>query len=101
MSGEMDHIKLTVFDYNYIVWVVDTYCNCSQTVAFAELGNVHLSRFSLDPESIFHKIGEIVGFKDIDFPENKRFSDRYLLKGADEAAVRAVFKPERSAFLSL
>lgn len=98
MAGETDGIKLTIFDYMYTVGYGKHSSTYSQTMAVAEAPNAALPRFSLGPESIFHKIGEIVGFKDIDFPGNKGFSDKYLLKGSDEAAVRAAFKPETLRF---
>ncbi len=98
MAGETDGIKLTIFDYKYTVGYGKHSSTYSQTVTVAEVPNAVLPKFSLGPESIFHKIGEIVGFKDIDFPGNKGFSDKYLLKGSDEAAVRAVFKPETMRF---
>lgn len=94
MAGETDRVRLTIFDFKYAVGKH----SYSQTMAVAEPGDAHIPKFSLGPESIFHKIGEIVGFKDIDFPGNKGFSDKYLLKGSDEAAVRAVFKPETLRF---
>ena len=98
MTGETDRVKLIIFDYKYTVGGGKSSSTHSQTMAVAELGNAHHPKFSLGHESFFDKLGEIVGFKDIDFPENKRFSDRYLLKGSDEAAVRAAFKPETMRF---
>ena len=39
------------------------------------------------------KLCEMLGLKDIDFDSHPQFSKDYLLKGADEAAVRRCFHP--------
>lgn len=63
----------------------------TQTVAGFPLRGKSLPVFELRPENIFHKIGAAFGYKDIDFEANPRFSGSYLLRGADEAAVRNLF----------
>ena len=50
-------------------------------------------RFELKPERLFDKLAVALGAQDIDFGENPRFSKSYLLRGKDESAVRALFKP--------
>ena len=52
-----------------------------------------LPSFELRPEGFLDRIGEVVGFKDIDFQANPDFSKKYSLKGNDEAAIRGVFTP--------
>lgn len=49
--------------------------------------------FEMRPETFFHKIGGLFGYHDINFMTHPRFSRRYLLRGADEAAIRAAFTP--------
>jgi len=41
----------------------------------------------MGPESFFHRIGDVFGFKDIDFDEEPGFSGCYLLKGNDSIIV--------------
>lgn len=70
----------------------------TQTVACLRLPGMQLPEFELRPENIFHKIGAAFGYKDIDFEGNEGFSKSYLLRGPDEAAVRALFHPGLLAF---
>jgi hypothetical protein len=57
-----------------------------------------LPAFSVRPENVFHRIGTIFGWEDIDFPDRPEFSHDCLLRGPDEAAVRAAFPAEVTAF---
>ncbi len=62
-----------------------------QTVACFRLAR-GLPAFELRPESVFDKIGAAtLGYQDIDFEANSAFSKSYLLRGADEASIRALF----------
>ncbi|MEA3342548.1 MAG: hypothetical protein U9Q92_00135, partial [archaeon] len=97
IKGEMDRIHWTVFDYRYTVGGGRSSTTYSQTVACAQL-DVDLPKFSLGAESFFHKLGDVLGYKDIDFKSSPVFSDRYLLKGPDEASVRKLFTPEILTF---
>jgi hypothetical protein len=60
-------------------------------VAFAN-EETSLPRFSLHPEHLLHKIGDVFGLHDIDFEHDLEFSKRYFLRGEDEAAVRGLFR---------
>ena len=57
-----------------------------------------LADFVLAPENVFHRIGGLFGYQDIDFEESPEFSSRYLLRGADETAIRGAFGSDRLAF---
>ena len=65
----------------------------TQTVACFRLAGKRWPRFEMRPESFIHRIATRLGMKDIDFEASPEFSRSYLLRGADEAAVRAVFHP--------
>ena len=60
--------------------------------------NLCLPEFELRPEHFFHKIGQALGYSDIDFETHPEFSRRYLLRGPDEAAIRDFFQPELLSF---
>ncbi len=45
----------------------------------------------LIPENIFHKIGQLFGYQDIDFLEHPQFSRQYLLRGDCEDKIRQLF----------
>lgn len=70
----------------------------TQTVACLRLAEKQFPGFEMQPENIFHKIGSVFGYKDIDFEGNEEFSKSYLLRGEDETAIRMLFHPGRLTF---
>jgi hypothetical protein len=54
--------------------------------------------FSVRGEHFGHRIAGIFGMQDIDFPEYPAFSQRYLLRGADEPAIRRAFSRDLIEF---
>lgn len=93
MKGSKAGINWQIFEYRYTVGGGKNSRTYNQTVALATL-NISLPKFNLGRENIFHKIGNAFGYKDIDFPGNKLFSDNYFLKGKDEHAIRIVFNSD-------
>jgi len=93
MQGEMDGVTVSLFDYTYVTGSGKSSQKHRQTVVCLSLPTLALPHFVLRPENVFHKIGGVFGFHDIDFPEAPNFSKRFLLRGAEEHAVRAVFNP--------
>ncbi len=59
---------------------------------------MRLPNFTLRPENLFHKIGQVFGYQDIDFDSHPEFSKRYLLKGENESEVRSTFSADTLAF---
>ena len=67
----------------------------AQTVIWFRSPQLRLPGFVMRPEDVFHKIGSAFGYQDIDFESNRTaadFSKKYLLRGADEHAIRSLFK---------
>ena len=91
MEGRSQDIDLRIFDYTYTVGGGKNSQTFKQTVALFQSDPLRLPGFALRPEHFFHKIGSAFGFKDIDFDEHPQFSSKYLLRGADEDAIRALF----------
>jgi hypothetical protein len=52
-----------------------------------------LPAFVLFPEGFLAKMGKMFGRTDINFPDSPEFSRKYILRGDDEAAIRAIFTP--------
>jgi hypothetical protein len=104
-SKEIHHIlrgtaagsDAVLFDYTYIVGYGRSQQVYNQTVA-AYRFDPHAPAWQLAPEGFFQKLGTTFGMQDIDFDTNKDFSDRYLLRGPDEAAIRAFFHPGLLAY---
>ena len=81
-----------LFDYQYTVGSGKHSHTHKQSVFLLE--NTRLPSFQLRPEGFLDRVGEIVGFTDIDFEENKEFSKLYSLKGQDQAAIRVTFSAQ-------
>jgi hypothetical protein len=93
MQGELDGVTVSLFDYTYVTGSGKSRSDHHQTVVGLSLPALSLPAFVLKPENIFHKVGSAFGFQDIDFPEAPNFSKRFLLRRAQEHAIRAAFKP--------
>jgi len=90
--------QLLVFDYSYTTGNGKNKTQHSQTiVAFG--GGAFLPQFQLCPENVVHKVMQLFGYQDIDFPENREFSKKWLLRGPDENSVRAIMNTEVQMFL--
>jgi hypothetical protein len=73
------------------------------TIAIAAFrtGRDNTPDFELRAENgFFHKVASAFGQHDIDFDDDPLFSDGYILKGANEHAVREFFTRERRAALA-
>ncbi|MDD2805185.1 MAG: hypothetical protein PHV33_06490 [Elusimicrobiales bacterium] len=89
---------LSVFDYRYTTGGGKH--SQTHTFTLALIGGLRsqVPQFELKPENFLYKIGEAIGFKDIDLPAFPEFSDKYRLTGPDEAAVHLFFTPRRAAW---
>ena len=59
---------------------------------------LNLPQFALRPQHLFHRIGEVFGYQDIDFDYHPQFSKNYLLRGNNEQQVRKLFTNEVLGF---
>jgi len=93
LEGRRSNINWKIFEYQYTLNTGKSSSTIKQTVFLAELEKA-LPNFILKPEHIFHKIGNIIGYKDIDFERNPEFSKKYFLRGKDENKIKEIFTPE-------
>jgi hypothetical protein len=91
MEGCANDIDVVIMDYQYTTGSGKSSHMWMQTVIVFRSPLLRLPAFALRPETLFHKLGEVFGYQDIDFPAHPSFSKRYLLQGSDEDAVRALF----------
>lgn len=89
MTSPPGDIRAVVFDYTFTTGGGKSQQTHRQTVFYATSHHLDLPAFSIRPEHIFHRIGELVGFQDIDISERPEFSRLFLLRGEDEGAIRA------------
>ena len=91
IQGTQEEAIVSVSDYQYTTGTQKNRTTHNQTVVFIESDRLNLPNFLLIPENIFHKVGNVFGYKDIDFDSHPEFSSQYLLKGTDEERVRSLF----------
>jgi hypothetical protein len=91
LGGTLADHPVTVLDYTYVTGSGKNRSIHRQTVALFSEAAGGLPDFEMVPENVFHKIGAVFGYQDIDFPEDEEFSKRYLLRGLDEPAIRGTF----------
>lgn len=89
---------ISFFDYHYTVGSGRSTNTHALTLALLDCGGCEVPVFELKPESLLYKLGEAVGFKDIDLPAFPLFSDKYRLTGPDETKVHMFFTPQRAAW---
>ncbi len=98
MAGRTGSDDVTLFDYQYTTGGGKESHTWRQTVALYPGAGRSLPDFVLAPENVFHKLGQLFGYQDIDFDSSPVFSGLYLLRGPDEAAIRSAFSTETRAF---
>ncbi len=94
MRGETPDLSLVIFDYRYSTGSGKNRSTYNKSVLCFLLRDQELPRFQLRREHFFDKIGNWLGFSDINFDDYPEFSDRYMLKGSDEWAIRELFTRE-------
>ena len=98
MTGRVGDRDVRLFDYQYTTGGGKESHTWRQTVALYLRGGEGLPDFALAPEHVFHKIGQVFGYQDIDFDSNPEFSSHYLLRGPDEMAIRSAFGSDVVSF---
>lgn len=98
MHGESNGVELAIFDYRYTVGHGKNARTYHQSVICFRSPMLCLTPFEMRPEHIFHKIGGLFGYQDIDFESHPKFSKIYLLRGGDAARVRELFTPAALTF---
>ena len=98
LQGRAGDIDVSVFDYRYVTGGGQQSRRWNQTVILFEADEIQLPSFTLRPENLFHKIGQVFGYKDIDFDSHPEFSKRYLLRGENESEVRHTFSADTVRF---
>lgn len=90
MSGKRDSTPFDLADYSFVTGGGKHSYLHQQTVVVARLG-FPLPDFHLRHENWLDKIGDYVGWHDLDFDHRPEFSSRHFLRGKDEMAIRALF----------
>jgi hypothetical protein len=100
LRGMVGETEVFLFDYTYVVSTGKSAHRVVQTVFFANDKKWFLPNFQLKPENWWHKLISAMGLgKEIDFEENKEFSDKFWLKSEFEDLIRKQFTPELQQFM--
>lgn len=94
-----EELQMTLFDYSYTIGSGKSRREIYQTITRMQSPLIQLPSFILFQETILSKLGKLFGGTDINFPDAPAFSSKYVLRGADETAIRALFSPTVMQFL--
>lgn len=92
ISGQYNGIAFTAFQFDYTVSTGRSSATYQHAMIRWSVDR-SLPAFTLGPETFFTRIGEALGFHDINFDDDQVFSHEYRLKGDDVVAVSAYFSP--------
>lgn len=101
ISGETDEVSISIFDYQYTVGSGKSSQTHSMTVSAIKSPFLTGPIFSIRPETLMDKFGSLLGFQDINFESHPIFSKMYVLKGADEEAIREFMPPALLEFFEM
>ena len=96
--GQAQQAEVAMFGYHYRIGIGKNSQTHSQTVIYFRSSSLNLPRFALRPEKLFHKIGQVFGYQDVDFDSHPMFSQYYLLRADDVERVRCVFSDHVLAY---
>lgn len=98
LKGTRSGVPFTAFEFKFVTGGGRS----SQTHRLALMtwpSDAGLPNFYVGPEGWWERVKQRFGEQDFDYPEDRAFSDAYVLQGGDEAAVRKVFDSSKRAFL--
>ena len=94
VHGRTERAEVAIFDCEYADVRKSKSRTHWQSVVYFRSSSLDLPPFALRPENLFHKIGKVLGYQDIDFVSHPKFSQDYLLRSHDEEGVRRVFREQ-------
>ena len=83
-------------DFGEFTLAIFQYGDCEDmrnTATYIQSERLRCPVFRMWPEAISNRTGAAIGFQDIDFESHPEFSQMFVLKGADETAVRDYLHP--------
>jgi hypothetical protein len=94
LRGTLHNFPITVVDFKYSTR--GSFHNSGrskskthrQTVAVIDLEERKVPAFEIFPESIFQKLKSAIGSQDIDFASHPDCSNKYVVQGSEEDAIR-------------
>jgi hypothetical protein len=96
MKGNVDNVSMYIMDYSFTTsYGRNDPPAYTISVIMFNSDDFNLPHFTLSPEKFFHKIGNMLGFKDINFSTHPVFSKKYHLKeNSDKNQIKSVFNKD-------
>ncbi|MDF1845158.1 MAG: hypothetical protein P1U77_27420 [Rubripirellula sp.] len=92
LTGRVGGLDVTLFDCEYTTGSRGTNSTQNvQTVIRLQCDELELPKFTLTRQVLLHNLAMGFGLQDINFDSHPSFSKQYLLRGANENAVRELF----------
>ena len=98
MTGRLGDQQAAVFDYRYTTGGGKNQQTHLQTVVLLPSAKTSLPDLQMAPENPFTRMAEAFGYQDIDIESSPEFSRRYVVKGADESAIRSALYPRATSY---
>jgi len=91
--------RITLFDYSFVTGNGKNKSTHHWAVAQCRDARLTAPDLQIEPETWVSRVGSLVGYQDIDIPEDPEFSKKFLVRGGAEEAIRAFLTLERRAAL--
>lgn len=98
MTGRLDDQEVIVFDYRFTTGSGKHQHTTTETIVMLPGANHALPDLRMAPESPLTKVWEAFGYQDIDIDSSPEFSRQYVLKGANEEAIRTALYPKATSY---
>jgi hypothetical protein len=99
MTKRRSRVVVMVFDYRFTQGSGKNSRTRNQTVVAFESPRLDLPAFECRPENVFHKIGQVFGYQDIDFEEDPEFSKSTVLRGEDVLRIEMMMNGDIRNFI--
>ena len=100
MTGRAGGEQIAVFDYRFTIGSGKSQHTTVQTVVVLPAVKRGLPDLQMAPENPVSRLAEAFGYQDIDIESSPEFSSRYILRGADEEAIRAALYPRATSYFA-
>lgn len=87
--------RIVLFDYSFTTGSGKNQQTHHWVVALCRDARLRAPAMSLKPETLFAKIGSLIGYQDIEIPDDPVFSKAFTIQGTDEEAIRKYLDAER------
>lgn len=100
MTGRLGDQQIAVFDYQFTTGSGKHRNTTANTVVLVPSANPSLPDLQMTPENPLLRIAATFGYQDINIDGSPEFSRSYVVKGPDEAAIRAALYPQATSYFA-